>query len=171
MPRRAWRSRRNEDGMQERIHGDGRWAPVQETAGISACCLRGCGLLRLARARCFRAQDRAPTVRWGRRVCGKSPGRSRTRRTGRPNPGETEPALWRRRKYLECLGASRCVRAARCERGMRYPGRSRTVPARRGRVPGRISRPAKSPGTPCEKSEWPAVLMNRGRAKAPGPSP
>jgi hypothetical protein len=44
------------------------------------------------------------------------------------NPGETEPALWRRRKYLEYLDASRCVRAARWERNMRYPGRSRTVP-------------------------------------------
>jgi len=38
------------------------------------------------------------------------------------NPGETEPALWRRRKYLECLDASRCVRAARWERNTRYPG-------------------------------------------------
>ena len=44
------------------------------------------------------------------------------------NPGETEPAVWRRRKYLECLDASRCVRAARWERNTRYPGRSRTVP-------------------------------------------
>jgi hypothetical protein len=43
------------------------------------------------------------------------------------NPGETEPALWRRRKYLEHLGASRCVRAARWHRSMRYPGRSRTA--------------------------------------------
>jgi hypothetical protein len=68
-------------------------------------------------------------------------------------PGETEPALRRRRKYLEHLGASRCVRAARWDRNMRYPGRSRTVPRRRGRVPGRISRWAKSSGTPCEKSE------------------
>jgi len=47
-------------------------------------------------------------------------------------PGESEPALWRRSKYLEHLGASRCVRAARWERNMRYPGRSRTVPPRRG---------------------------------------
>jgi hypothetical protein len=44
------------------------------------------------------------------------------------SPGETEPALRRRRKYLGCLGASRCVRAARRESSMRYPGRSRTVP-------------------------------------------
>ncbi len=44
------------------------------------------------------------------------------------NSGETEPAVWRRRKYLECLDASRCVRAARWERNTRYPGRSRTVP-------------------------------------------
>src|ERR1700730_12941780 len=44
------------------------------------------------------------------------------------SPGETEPAVWRRRKYLECLDASRCVRAARWERNTRYPGRSRTVP-------------------------------------------
>lgn len=44
------------------------------------------------------------------------------------NPGETEPALWRRRKYLECLGVSRCVRSARWERSMRDPRRSRTVP-------------------------------------------
>jgi hypothetical protein len=47
-------------------------------------------------------------------------------------PGESEPALWRRSKYLEHLGASRCVRAARWERNMCYPGRSRTVPPRRG---------------------------------------
>jgi hypothetical protein len=47
-------------------------------------------------------------------------------------PDESEPALWRRSKYLEHLGASRCVRAARWERNMRYPGRSRTVPPRRG---------------------------------------
>ncbi len=48
------------------------------------------------------------------------------------NPGETEPAVWRRRKYLECLDASRCVRAARWERNTRYPGRSRTVPCLTG---------------------------------------
>lgn len=40
-----------------------------------------------------------------------------------------------------------------------------------GWVPGRISRKAKSPGMPCEKSEWPAVLRNRGAAKASGPPP
>jgi hypothetical protein len=68
-------------------------------------------------------------------------------------PGESEPALWRRSKYLEHLGASRCVRAARWQRNTRYPGRSRTVSPRRGRVSGRISRQVKSPGKPCEKSE------------------
>lgn len=63
-----------------------------------------------------------------RRVCGETPGRSRTRRTGRPDPGDTEPALWRRRKYLGRLDATRCVRAARRGRSTRYLGRSRTVP-------------------------------------------
>ncbi len=42
--------------------------------------------------------------------------------------GHTEPATRWRRKYLEGLGASRWVRAARRRRSMRYPGRSRTVP-------------------------------------------
>ena len=32
------------------------------------------------------------------------------------------------RKYLGRLDATRCLRAARWERSMRYPGRSRTVP-------------------------------------------
>lgn len=42
--------------------------------------------------------------------------------------GHTEPATRWRRKYLEGLGASRWVRAARRRRSMRYPGRSRAVP-------------------------------------------
>src|SRR5262245_14752415 len=45
-------------------------------------------------------------------------------------PLETDPSLWRRRKYLEHLGTSRCVQVAPWERNTRYPGRSRTVPPR-----------------------------------------
>jgi hypothetical protein len=32
-------SSENEDGMQVRLYGSGRWAPGWETAGMSACCL------------------------------------------------------------------------------------------------------------------------------------
>ena len=39
MPRRAREDRRNESRMQARFYGSGRWAPVRETAGMSACCL------------------------------------------------------------------------------------------------------------------------------------
>jgi len=41
MPRRAQEDQRNENGMQARLDGSGRWAPVRETAGMSACCLKG----------------------------------------------------------------------------------------------------------------------------------
>ena len=40
-----------------------------------------------------------------------------------------------------------------------------------GRVPERISREVKSLGKLCEKSEWLAVLRNRGETKASGPLP
>jgi hypothetical protein len=117
-------------------YGSGKWAPGQETPGMSACCL-WCG------------SRGAPAVvvvpRAGRAGQGAhrevgSEGFAAKRRAvaeqGEPvgqSPGETEPALRRRRKYLECLGASGCVRAARRERSMRYPGRSRTVPCPTGR--------------------------------------
>ena len=111
--------------------GDGTWAPVQETAGMSACHLpavdascpsrlavpvawhAGQGAHREVGSEGFAANHRAVAEQ------GEPVGQ---------NPGDTEPALRRRRKYLECLGASRCVRTARWERSMRYPGRSRTVP-------------------------------------------
>ena len=64
------------------------------------------------------------------------------------------------------LDAARCLRAARRESNTRYPG-THTVLARRGRVPGRISRKAKSLGMPCEKSEWRTVL-GTGESKSPG---
>jgi hypothetical protein len=41
MPRRAQKGSENEDGMQVRLQGSGRWAPGWETAGMSARCLRG----------------------------------------------------------------------------------------------------------------------------------
>jgi hypothetical protein len=41
MPRRAQEDRRTGSGMQVRLYGSGRWAPVRETAGMSACCLLG----------------------------------------------------------------------------------------------------------------------------------
>jgi hypothetical protein len=112
-------------------HGGRTWAPVKETTGMSACCLpvvvsrpitrlavfgavyAGQGAHREVGSEGFEAKHRAVAEQ------GEPVGQS---------PGETEPALRRRRKYLECLGASRCVRAARCERSMRYPGRSRSLP-------------------------------------------
>ena len=112
------------------IHGDRTWALVQETTGMSASYLpvvvslvasrltvssavhAGQGAHREVGSEGFEAKHRAVAEQ------GEPVGQS---------PGETEPALRRRRKYLECLGASRCVRTARCERNMRYPGRSRTV--------------------------------------------
>lgn len=156
------------------IHGDGAWAPAQETAGM---CARHLPVVVLSRAFCLEVLGIGHAGQGAHREVG-SEGFAANHRAvaeqGEPvgqNPGDTEPALRRRRKYLECLGASGCVRAARWERSMRYPGRSRTVPHPTGSVPGRISRQAKSPGMLCEKSEWPAVLMNRGRAKASGPPP
>jgi hypothetical protein len=43
-------------------------------------------------------------------------------------------------------------------------------PTRRSWVAGRISREVKSPVMPCEKSEWPAVLMNQGTKETLGPT-
>jgi len=112
------------------VYGDGMWAPGQETPGMCARRLRagvcvgsipsgvlgaggaGQGAHREVGSEGFAANHRAVAEQ------GEPVGQS---------PGETEPALRRRRKYLECLGASRCVRAARWDRSMRYPGRSRTV--------------------------------------------
>jgi hypothetical protein len=115
--------------------GDGNWAPAQETAGMCARHLMafvsppasglvvlgsghaGQGAHREVGSEGFEAKHRAVAEQ------GEPVGQI---------PGETEPALWRRRKYLEHLGASRCVRAARCERSMRYPGRSRSLPCPTG---------------------------------------
>ena len=112
-------------------HGDRTERRVKETTGISTCPLpevgrsalagpgvsddrrAGQGAHREVGSEGFEAKHRAAAER------GEPVGQS---------PGETEPALRRRRKYLECLGASRCVRAARCERDMGYPGRSRSLP-------------------------------------------
>lgn len=113
------------------IDGDGIWAPAQETAGMGARHLgvdvsspdsglvvlgighAGQGAHREVGSEGFAANHRA-VAEYGEPV-GQS-------------PGDTEPALRRRRKYLECLGAPRCVRAARWERSRRYPGRSRNLP-------------------------------------------
>lgn len=48
-------------------YGSGKWAPGQETPGMSACCL-WCGSRGAPAVVVFLglvAQDRAPTVRWG----------------------------------------------------------------------------------------------------------
>jgi hypothetical protein len=111
-------------------HGDRTWAPAQETAGMCACRLQAVvasapARLAVSDARCA-GQGAHREVGSG----GFAANHRAVAEQGEPvgqSPGETEPALWRRRKYLECLGASRCVRAARWERNMRYPGRSRTV--------------------------------------------
>ena len=43
MPRRAQEGRGLRMAAKLRLYGSGRWAPVRETAGMSACCLsRGC---------------------------------------------------------------------------------------------------------------------------------
>jgi hypothetical protein len=131
MPHRAQLVSRGREEVQRGLaQGDRAWAPAQETAGMSACRLQvdvlsscdlpavlgtGCagqGAHREVGSEGFAAKHRAVAEQ------GEPVGQI---------PGETEPALWRRRKYLEHLGASRCVRAARCERGMRYPGRSRSL--------------------------------------------
>ena len=39
MPRWAREDQMNENKTQARLQGSGRWAPVRETAGMSACCL------------------------------------------------------------------------------------------------------------------------------------
>jgi hypothetical protein len=113
------------------IHGDGTWAPAQETAGM---CARHLPVVVLSRAFCLAVLGIGHAGQGAHREVG-SEGFAANHRAvaeqGEPvgqNPGDTEPALRRRRKYLECLGASGCVRAARWERSMRYPGRSRTVP-------------------------------------------
>jgi len=111
------------------VYGDGEMGAEQETLGMCARRLRvvvclgqnvpaevseaGQGAHREVGSEGFAANHRAVAEQ------GEPVGQ---------NPGETEPAVWRRRKYLECLDASRCVRAARWERNTRYPGRSRTVP-------------------------------------------
>ena len=156
------------------IDGDRKCAPAKETTGestwylpvvvslvasrltVSSAVHAGQGAHREVGSEGFEAKHRAVAEQ------GEPVGQS---------PGETEPALRRRRKYLECLGASRCVRTARCERNMRYPGRSRTVLCPSGSGTWAYKRNPKSPGMPCEKSEWSAVLMNRGRTKAPGLCP
>jgi hypothetical protein len=117
--------------VQERMApGDGTWAPAQETAGMSArhlqdvVSLPASGLVVLGSGRAGQGAHREVGSE------GFAAKHRAVAEQGEPVgqiPGETEPALRRRRKYLEHLGASRCVRAARCERGMRYPGRSRTV--------------------------------------------
>jgi len=73
------------------------------------------------------------------------------------SPGETEPALRRRRKYLECWAHQGVCGRHGAKGTCVTPGGLVRSCARRGRVPGRISDNAKSPGMPCEKSEWSAV--------------
>ncbi len=117
------------------IQGDGTWAPAQETAGMGACHLQVVVLLPASRLGVLSIGHAGQGAHREVGSEGFAANHRAVAEQGEPvgqNPGDTEPALRRRRKYLECLGASRCVRAARWERSMRYPGRSRTVPPRRG---------------------------------------
>ena len=112
------------------IHGDGTCAPVQETTGMCAHHLQVVSL------------HVSDLVVWGILHAGQGAHREvgsegfeanhrAVAENGEPvgqNLGDTEPALWRRRKYLRCLGVPRCVRTARWERDMCYPGRSRMIP-------------------------------------------
>jgi hypothetical protein len=90
----------------------GRWDAVAVGCRVWLSGGAGQGACREVGSEGFEAKHRAVAEMW---------------RTGRPDPGDAEPALWGRRKYLGHLGATRCVRAARWESSLRYPGRSRTV--------------------------------------------
>ena len=105
-------------------HGDRTERRVKETTGISTCPLPEVGRSALAGPG---VSDDRRAGQGAHREVGSEGFEAKHRAAaeqGEPvgqSPGETEPALRRRRKYLECLGASRCVRAARCEKGHALP--------------------------------------------------
>jgi len=123
--------RRDERMDQETIYGDDEMGAEQETLGMCARRLRAVDWLMLKVQSDVEVHDAGQGAHREVGSEGFAANHRAVAEQGEPvgqNPGETEPAVWRRRKYLEHLDASRCVRAARWERNMRYPGRSRTVP-------------------------------------------
>ena len=156
------------------IQGDRTWALAQETAGMCAChlpvvvwssdprlavlasSLAGQGAHREVGSEGFAAKHRAVAEQ------GEPVGQS---------PGETEPALWRRRKYLEHLGAPRCVRTARCERNMCYPGRSRTVPLPTGTGTWAYKRQGEVAGDAVREVGVVSGTHEPGKNKSPGTVP
>ena len=156
------------------VQGDRTWAPAQETAGMCACHLpavvwssdsrlavlapfhAGQGAHREVGSEGFAAKHRAVAEQ------GEPVGQS---------PGETEPALWRRRKYLEHLGAPRCVRTARCERNMCYPGRSRTVPLPTGTGTWAYKRQGEVAGDAVREVGVVSGTHEPGKNKSPGTVP
>ena len=158
--------------MQARLYGSGRWAPVWETAGMSARCLRG------ASCWCVSCSLRSERAGHGaHREVGSEGFEANCRAVAELTANRSA----RSRRYRACTteakevlgepGRNKVFAGGTAGKQCALPREVSHGPARRGWVPGRISRKAKSPGRPCEKSEWPTVLRNRGRAKAPGSSP
>ncbi len=112
------------------IYGDGELSAETETFGMCARRLRVVDVRKLNALTDSDAEDAGQGAHREVGSEGFAANHRAVAEQGEPVgqiPGESEPALWRRSKYLEHLGASRCVRAARWERNARYPGRSRTV--------------------------------------------
>jgi hypothetical protein len=158
--------------MQVRLYGSGRWAPGRETAGMSARCLSS------ASCRCVLCSLRSECAGQGaRREVGSEGFEANCRAVAEFTANRSA----RSRRYRACTTGAKEV--------LGEPGRNKVfaggTAGKQHALPREISygpgptglgtwayKPsAKSPGMPCEKSEWPTVLGNRGRAKAPGPSP
>jgi hypothetical protein len=158
--------------MQVRLQGSGRWAPGRETAGMSARCLSS------ASCRCVLFSLRSECAGQGaRREVGSEGFEANCRAVAELTANRSA----RSRRYRACTTGAKEV--------LGEPGRNKVFAGgtvgKQHALPREISygpgptglgtwayKPsAKSPGMPCEKSEWPTVLGNRGRAKAPGPSP
>jgi hypothetical protein len=101
-----------EGGGNASLGAVGRWDAVAVGWRVLLIGGAGQGAHREVGSEGFEAKHRAVADSW---------------RTGRPDPDDAEPALWGRRKYLGRLDTTRCVRAARWESSLCYPGRSRTV--------------------------------------------
>src|SRR5215211_3117388 len=158
--------------MQVRLYGSGRWAPGWETAGMSARCLSSVSCW------CVPCSLRSDDAGQGAHREVGSEGFEANRRAVAKAHGEPVGQI----QVMPSLhyGGEGSTWGAWTQQGVcgRHGGKATRV------TPGGLvrSRPdgsgtwaykpsAKSPGMPCEKSEWPTVLGNRGRAKAPGPSP
>ena len=154
MPRRAQEDRKIENGMQVSLYGSGRWAPVRETAGMSArslsehtscwcvpCLLliggAGQGAHREVGSEGFEAKHRAVAD------IGEPVGPIQVMPS--PHYGG-EGSTWG-------TWAQQGVCGRRGGKVLALPREVSYGPARRGWVAGRISREVKSSVMPCEKSE------------------